>query len=69
MLQAISSDSITCSEVLLLIVDEDVQISHYGVLGDNTLIDVTASINNNQVSLIVDTDSTVDVTLMRFAIS
>lgn len=68
-LQAISSDSITCSEVLLLVVGENIQISHYGVLGDNTLIDVTASVSNNQVSLIVDTDSTVDVTLMRFAIS
>jgi len=68
-LQATSSNSITCSEVLLLVVGDDVQISHYGVLGDSALIDVTASISNNQVSLIIDTDSTINVTLMRFAIS
>lgn len=68
-LQATGSDSITCSEVLLLVTGQDVQLSHYGILGDSTLIDVTATIENDLVSLVIDSQSIVSVTLMRFALN
>lgn len=68
-LQATSSDSITCSEILLLVTGQDVQLSHYGILGNSELIDVTATIENNLVSLVVNSQLVVDVTLMRFALS
>lgn len=68
-LRASDSTQSHCSELLLLVNGDRVEVTEYGVLGDSSLISYTADVSNGVVGLSGDTSETLTVSVYKFLLS
>ena len=68
-IRASSSTDIHCSEVLLLAGDDTVFLTQYGVLGDSSLLSLSADIVSGTVGLSGVTSDTLEVSVYKFLLS
>ena len=68
-IRASSSTDIHCSEVLLLAGDDTVFLTQYGVLGDSSLLSLSADITSGTVGLSGVTSDTLEISVYKFLLS
>ena len=68
-IRASSATEIHCSEVLLLAGDDAVFLTQYGLLGDSSLISLSADITSGTVGLSGITSDTLEVSVYKFLLS